>query len=184
MAWRGLINRHPWCHLQKPFIAINCWITFLGSDRCSKENIDLVWPTDVKGHCTMHLTDLWPPLSSVRLSFHTPLKATLTSRPSNTPWPSIGDSLALVPGNRVEKIEPKSCKLFDIVMSQCITVDPYLSSCLDYLNYVDNDCSIRVFCSVCKFICTFWLFEHTQDSMSSDKRGSTVYWYTVLNTLI
>lgn len=29
-------------------------------------------------------TYLWPPLSSVRVSFHTPLKATLTSNPSST----------------------------------------------------------------------------------------------------
>lgn len=29
-------------------------------------------------------SDRWPPDSSVRLSFHTPLKATFTSRPSRT----------------------------------------------------------------------------------------------------
>lgn len=51
---------------------------------------------------------LCPPESSERLSFHTPPKATFTSRPSRTVRPSGGESLALVPGRRVEKMEPKS----------------------------------------------------------------------------
>ena len=51
---------------------------------------------------------LWPPLSSLRLSFHTLPKATFTSRPSSSVCPSGGASLAVVPGKRVENIEPKS----------------------------------------------------------------------------
>ena len=53
---------------------------------------------------------LWPPLSSLRLSFHTLPKATFTSRPSSSVCPSGGASLAVVPGRRVENIEPKSYK--------------------------------------------------------------------------
>ena len=51
---------------------------------------------------------LWPPLSSLRLSFHTLPKATFTSRPSSSVCPSGGASLAVVPGRRVENMEPKS----------------------------------------------------------------------------
>ena len=54
------------------------------------------------------LTHLWPPLSSVRFSFQVFPKATLNSRPSNTVCPSGGASIALAPGKRVEKIDPKS----------------------------------------------------------------------------
>ena len=50
----------------------------------------------------------WPPDSSVKLSFQTPPNATFTSSPSSTVMPSDGDSLALAPGSRVEKMEPKS----------------------------------------------------------------------------
>lgn len=53
-------------------------------------------------------TDLCPPLSSLRFSFQVLPKATLNSRPSNTPQPCGGASLALAPGSRVEKMEPKS----------------------------------------------------------------------------
>ena len=53
---------------------------------------------------------LCPPLSSLRLSFHTLPNPTLTSRPSSSFWPSGGASLAVAPGRRVENIEPKSWK--------------------------------------------------------------------------
>lgn len=52
--------------------------------------------------------DLWPPLSSLRFSFQVVPKATLNSRPSKTPQLWRGASLAVAPGSRVEKIEPKS----------------------------------------------------------------------------
>lgn len=52
--------------------------------------------------------NLCPPLSSVRFSFQVLPKATLNSRPSKTPHPWGGASLAVAPGSRVEKIEPKS----------------------------------------------------------------------------
>lgn len=52
--------------------------------------------------------DRWPPDSSVRLSFHTPLNATRTSSPSSTEQPSGGSNLAVVPGSRVEKMDAKS----------------------------------------------------------------------------
>lgn len=52
--------------------------------------------------------DLCPPLSSDKDCFHTLPKATRTSRPSRKVPPSGGSSFAMVPGNRVEKIDPKS----------------------------------------------------------------------------
>ena len=60
--------------------------------------------------CPSRQCYLCPPLSSFKDSFHTSPKATLTSRPSSTVWPSGGASLACVPGSNVEKIDPKSCK--------------------------------------------------------------------------
>ena len=60
--------------------------------------------------CPLRHCYLCPPLSSFKDSFHTSPKATLTSRPSSTVWPSGGASLACVPGSNVEKIDPKSCK--------------------------------------------------------------------------
>ena len=60
--------------------------------------------------CPLRQCYLCPPLSSFKDSFHTSPKATLTSRPSSTVWPSGGASLACVPGSNVEKIDPKSCK--------------------------------------------------------------------------
>lgn len=53
-------------------------------------------------------SDRCPPLSSERDCFQTLPNATLTSRPSKKSHPSDGSSLAVVPGNRVEKMEPKS----------------------------------------------------------------------------
>mmetsp|Transcript_18205 Transcript_18205/g.58882 ORF Transcript_18205/g.58882 Transcript_18205/m.58882 type:complete len:251 (+) Transcript_18205:18-770(+) len=57
-------------------------------------------------------SDLCPPDSSVRLCFHTPPNATLTSRPSYTSIPSGASSLAVVPGSSVEKMLPKSLVTF------------------------------------------------------------------------
>lgn len=59
------------------------------------------------GMCFL-VPDLCPPLSSLRFSFQVVPKATLNSRPSKTPQPWGGASLAVAPGNRVEKIDPKS----------------------------------------------------------------------------
>ena len=56
-----------------------------------------------------------PPLSSVSDSFHTPLNATRTSRPSSTVQPSGGSSLAVVPGSNVEKMLAKSRPTFSHV---------------------------------------------------------------------
>ena len=55
--------------------------------------------------------DLCPPLSSDKDCFHTLPKATRTSRPSRKVPPSGGSSFAMVPGNRVEKIDPKSLNI-------------------------------------------------------------------------
>lgn len=52
--------------------------------------------------------DLCPPLSSDRDCFQTLPKATRTSRPSRKLPPSGGSSFAMVPGSRVENMEPKS----------------------------------------------------------------------------
>ena len=49
-----------------------------------------------------------PPESSDKLPFQTSPKATFISRPSNTLLPSGGSNFAVVPGNNVLKIEPKS----------------------------------------------------------------------------
>jgi len=49
-----------------------------------------------------------PPLSSVRLCFHTVPSRTFTSRPCMRSWPSGGCSLAKFPGNSSAKIPPKS----------------------------------------------------------------------------
>lgn len=54
------------------------------------------------------VSNLCPPLSSVRFSFQVSPKATLNSRPSRTPHPWGGASLAVAPGSKVEKMEPKS----------------------------------------------------------------------------
>lgn len=59
------------------------------------------------GMCFL-VPDLCPPLSSPRFSFQVVPKATLNSRPSKTPQPWGGASLAVAPGNRVEKMDPKS----------------------------------------------------------------------------
>jgi hypothetical protein len=48
-----------------------------------------------------------PPLNSLRLFFHTLLKATFSSRPSEKSLPSGGLSWAEVPGRSVLKISPK-----------------------------------------------------------------------------
>lgn len=53
-------------------------------------------------------SDLWPPDSSPRESFHTPHRAILTSRPSSTVMFSGGSNLASAPGSRLPNIEPKS----------------------------------------------------------------------------
>lgn len=53
-------------------------------------------------------TNLWPPLNSVKFSFQVFPRATLNSKPSRTVCPSGGDSIALAPGRRVEKMDPKS----------------------------------------------------------------------------
>ena len=59
--------------------------------------------------------DRCPPLNSDKDSFQTSPKATLTSRPpSITSIPSGGRSFACVPGNNVEKIEPKSLFTWNI----------------------------------------------------------------------
>ena len=52
--------------------------------------------------------DLCPPLSSDKDCFQTPPNATRTSRPSKKLLPSRGSSFAIVPGNRVENMDPKS----------------------------------------------------------------------------
>lgn len=52
--------------------------------------------------------DLCPPLSSDKDCFQTFPKATRTSRPSRKLPSSGGSSFAMVPGSRVEKIDPKS----------------------------------------------------------------------------
>jgi hypothetical protein len=49
-----------------------------------------------------------PPLNSDKDCFHTLPNATRTSSPSKKSQPSGGSSFAIVPGNRVEKIDPKS----------------------------------------------------------------------------
>jgi hypothetical protein len=49
-----------------------------------------------------------PPLSSVRLCFHTVPSRTLTSRPCMRSWPSGGCNLAKFPGNSSAKMPPKS----------------------------------------------------------------------------
>lgn len=54
--------------------------------------------------------DLCPPLSSERECFQTLPKATRTSRPSKKEHPSGGSSFAIVPGNKVENMDPKSLK--------------------------------------------------------------------------
>lgn len=54
--------------------------------------------------------DLCPPLSSDKDCFQTPPNATRTSRPSKKLAPSGGSSFAVVPGNNVENIDPKSLK--------------------------------------------------------------------------
>lgn len=60
--------------------------------------------------------DRCPPLSSDRDCFQTPPNATRTSRPSKKVPPSGGASFAVVPGSRVENIEPKSLKKRCLVM--------------------------------------------------------------------
>ena len=60
-------------------------------------------------------SERWPPESSVRDSFHTPPNATRTSRPARKDSPSGGSSLAVVPGSRVLKMEPKSPVTFSHV---------------------------------------------------------------------
>lgn len=52
--------------------------------------------------------DRCPPLSSDSDCFQTLPNATRTSRPSKKLHPSGGSSLAIVPGRRVLKIDPKS----------------------------------------------------------------------------
>ena len=52
--------------------------------------------------------DLCPPLNSDRDCFHTLPNPTRTSSPSMKSPPSGGTSFAIVPGRRVENIEPKS----------------------------------------------------------------------------
>mmetsp|Transcript_50030 Transcript_50030/g.160048 ORF Transcript_50030/g.160048 Transcript_50030/m.160048 type:complete len:201 (+) Transcript_50030:341-943(+) len=54
----------------------------------------------------------WPPLSSERDDFQTPLKATLISRPSVGSMPSGGSNFALVFGSSVLKMESKSLLTF------------------------------------------------------------------------
>lgn len=61
----------------------------------------------------IYKTDLCPPLSSLSESFQTAPNPILTSKPSRTVWPSGGESLACVPGSKVEKMEPKSCNKRD-----------------------------------------------------------------------
>uniref|UniRef100_A0A7C9AIN1 Uncharacterized protein n=1 Tax=Opuntia streptacantha TaxID=393608 RepID=A0A7C9AIN1_OPUST len=56
--------------------------------------------------------DLCPPLSSDNDCFQTPPNATRTSRPSKKLPPSGGSNFAVVPGNNVEKIDPKSLFTF------------------------------------------------------------------------
>lgn len=53
-------------------------------------------------------SDRCPPLNSDKDCFQTLPNATRTSRPSKKLQPSGGSSLAIVPGKRVENIEPKS----------------------------------------------------------------------------
>lgn len=62
----------------------------------------------------------WPPLSSVRDSFHTPLNATRTSSPSRTVQPSGGSSFAVVPGSSVEKMLAKSRPTFSQVVTSTL----------------------------------------------------------------
>lgn len=56
--------------------------------------------------------DLCPPLSSDNDCFQTLPNATRTSRPSKKLQPSGGSSFAIVPGNKVENMDPKSLKHF------------------------------------------------------------------------
>ncbi len=58
--------------------------------------------------------DLWPPLSSESDCFQTPPNATRTSSPSMKSPPSGGSSLAIVPGNSIENIEPKSLQATEL----------------------------------------------------------------------
>ena len=58
--------------------------------------------------CLICPSHLCPPDSSVRFSFQTAPKATLTSSPVSSSWPSGWASLAIVPGSSIEKILPKS----------------------------------------------------------------------------
>mmetsp|Transcript_75703 Transcript_75703/g.180889 ORF Transcript_75703/g.180889 Transcript_75703/m.180889 type:complete len:222 (+) Transcript_75703:260-925(+) len=57
-------------------------------------------------------SERWPPLSSVKLCFQAPWKATLISRPSVSSMPWGGSSLALVFGSSVLKMESKSLFTF------------------------------------------------------------------------
>lgn len=53
-------------------------------------------------------TNLWPPLSSTKFSFHVFPKATLNSIPLKT-FPVLWTAnIALAPGRSIEKIESKS----------------------------------------------------------------------------
>mmetsp|Transcript_33990 Transcript_33990/g.79503 ORF Transcript_33990/g.79503 Transcript_33990/m.79503 type:complete len:329 (+) Transcript_33990:40-1026(+) len=56
--------------------------------------------------------DRWPPLSSDKDCFQTPLKATLISKPSTSLMPCGGSNLALVCGRSVLKMESKSLFTF------------------------------------------------------------------------
>src|SRR6266702_538545 len=56
------------------------------------------------------ISDRWPPLSSVRLCFHTLPSCTLISSPSIRSCPSGGCNLAKFPGSSSAKIPPKSLR--------------------------------------------------------------------------
>jgi len=59
---------------------------------------------------------LCPPLSSVKLCFHTVPSWTFTSNPSMRSWPSGGWSFAKLPGKSSAKIPPKSLNLAKLVI--------------------------------------------------------------------
>jgi len=58
--------------------------------------------------------DLCPPLSSDSDCFQTDPNATRTSKPSKKLPPSGGSNFAIVPGNKVENMDPKSLKKYEI----------------------------------------------------------------------
>ena len=65
---------------------------------------------------------LCPPLSSVKLCFHTVPSWTFTSNPSMRSWPSGGWSFAKLPGKSSAKMPPKSLDLAKLVIRELVGV--------------------------------------------------------------